>query len=248
MIDWFTVIAQIVNFIILIFLLKRFLYGPILRAMDARREKIAAAMREAKAAEVEADRRARELAAEKTEFAERKEQLLADAGKEILQWQEHRIKEIRAEIESRRLTWLERLSQDRQAFLQKAREAMVDQVMRIGEKVLRDLADERLDRQVVQVFLKKVDDANVRLAVGDGSVRVRLGFELGRGAADELRRRLGELVENGRNVVFEIHRELGFGIEILAGDKKVEWNLSDYMEGLEAAILHDLAPEGRGDT
>ena len=40
LIDWFTVISQIINFLILIFLLKRFLYRPILKAIDAREERI----------------------------------------------------------------------------------------------------------------------------------------------------------------------------------------------------------------
>ena len=37
LIDWFTVGAQALNFIILVWLLKRFLYKPILDAIDARR-------------------------------------------------------------------------------------------------------------------------------------------------------------------------------------------------------------------
>ena len=41
LIDWFTVAAQIVNFLILVYLLKRFLYGPLIRAMDAREKRIA---------------------------------------------------------------------------------------------------------------------------------------------------------------------------------------------------------------
>ena len=34
LIDWFTVFAQAVNFLILVWLLKRFLYKPILHAID----------------------------------------------------------------------------------------------------------------------------------------------------------------------------------------------------------------------
>jgi F-type H+-transporting ATPase subunit b len=36
LIDWFTVGAQVLNFLILVWLLKRFLYKPILDAIDAR--------------------------------------------------------------------------------------------------------------------------------------------------------------------------------------------------------------------
>jgi hypothetical protein len=41
LIDWFTVGAQIVNFLILVWLLKHFLYKPILNAIDAREKRIA---------------------------------------------------------------------------------------------------------------------------------------------------------------------------------------------------------------
>jgi F-type H+-transporting ATPase subunit b len=60
LIDWFTVGAQAVNFLILVWLLKRFLYRPVLAAIDAREKKIAAqladaAQREARAQAERAD-------------------------------------------------------------------------------------------------------------------------------------------------------------------------------------------------
>ena len=41
LIDWFTVAAQAVNFLILVWLLKRFLYKPVLAAIDEREKRIA---------------------------------------------------------------------------------------------------------------------------------------------------------------------------------------------------------------
>ena len=41
LIDWFTVGAQAVNFLVLVWLLRRFLYRPILKAIDAREKRIA---------------------------------------------------------------------------------------------------------------------------------------------------------------------------------------------------------------
>ena len=46
-INWFTVIAQILNFLILVWLLKRFLYKPILNAIDEREKKIASQLKDA---------------------------------------------------------------------------------------------------------------------------------------------------------------------------------------------------------
>ena len=48
-IDWFTVIAQVINFLILVWLLKRFLYKPVLNAIAEREKKIAAQLSDAEA-------------------------------------------------------------------------------------------------------------------------------------------------------------------------------------------------------
>ncbi len=46
-IDWFTLIAQVINFLILVWLLRRFLYKPILKAVDEREKKIASQLKDA---------------------------------------------------------------------------------------------------------------------------------------------------------------------------------------------------------
>jgi F-type H+-transporting ATPase subunit b len=47
-IDWFTVAAQVINFVILVLLLKRFLYRPILHAIDERENRIASDIADAR--------------------------------------------------------------------------------------------------------------------------------------------------------------------------------------------------------
>jgi len=49
LIDWFTVGAQALNFLILVWLLKHFLYQPILNAIDAREKLIAKELADADA-------------------------------------------------------------------------------------------------------------------------------------------------------------------------------------------------------
>src|ERR1700689_1727878 len=56
LIDWFTVGAQVLNFLILVWLLKHFLYKPILNAIDAREKRIAAELTDANAKRTEAEK------------------------------------------------------------------------------------------------------------------------------------------------------------------------------------------------
>src|ERR1700722_12951920 len=53
-ISWFTIVAQVINFLILVWLLKRFLYKPILHAIDEREKGIASQLADAEAKKAEA--------------------------------------------------------------------------------------------------------------------------------------------------------------------------------------------------
>ncbi len=76
LIDWFTVGAQGLNFVILVWLMKRFLYGPILHAIDAREKRIADELADADAQKAEASR-------ERGEFQRKNEEL--DQQRNLLQ-------------------------------------------------------------------------------------------------------------------------------------------------------------------
>jgi F-type H+-transporting ATPase subunit b len=47
LINWFTVVAQVVNFLILVWLMRRYLYRPIVAAIDARAKQVAGVLAEA---------------------------------------------------------------------------------------------------------------------------------------------------------------------------------------------------------
>ena len=54
-----------------------------------------------------------------------------------------------------------------------------------------------------------------------------------------------EVFPAARTVSIEKTSGLGFGLRLTAGDKKVEWNLTHYLEELEQAVLAALSPGDR---
>src|SRR5271170_2717853 len=79
LINWFTVGAQILNFLILVWLLKHFLYKPILGAIDAREKRIAAELADADAKKAEAQKERDDFQAKNKAFDEQRAALLAKA-------------------------------------------------------------------------------------------------------------------------------------------------------------------------
>ncbi|MFD2146205.1 hypothetical protein [Mucilaginibacter antarcticus] len=85
-INWFTVIAQIVNFLVLVWLMKKYLYKPILAAIDEREKKIAAELADAKSKMTEAKKEQDEFQQKNNDFDKHKKKLMdqatSDADKE----------------------------------------------------------------------------------------------------------------------------------------------------------------------
>ena len=104
-IDWFTVIAQIINFLILVALLKRFLYGPIIRAMDDRERRIASRLEEANRREQEAQEEIAAYRARREELEDAREDALARAREEAEKTRHELITSARAEIREMQQQW-----------------------------------------------------------------------------------------------------------------------------------------------
>src|SRR5580765_3724482 len=79
LIDWFTVGAQALNFLVLVWLLKRFLYKPILNAIDAREKRITAELADADAMRGEAQKQRDEFQHKNEEFDRQRAALLDKA-------------------------------------------------------------------------------------------------------------------------------------------------------------------------
>src|SRR5450432_2061894 len=82
LIDWFTVAAQAINFLILVWLLKRFLYKPILDAIDEREKGIAAQLAQAEAKKAEAQKEQGDFQDKNEAFDQERASLLKHATDE----------------------------------------------------------------------------------------------------------------------------------------------------------------------
>ncbi|MGB5444499.1 MAG: F0F1 ATP synthase subunit B, partial [Psychromonas sp.] len=91
-IDWFTVLAQIINFLVLVWLLKRFLYQPILDALDARERRIAKTLSDAADTEKQAQQE-RDLFLHKNQQIEKQSEKLLQTATKAANTEAHRLLE-----------------------------------------------------------------------------------------------------------------------------------------------------------
>ncbi len=237
-IDWFTFFAQIVNFLILIVLLHRFLYKPVIGAMDRREKRIADRLEEARLKMQEANEKESEYENKLKEFDRNKEEMLQQARSEVDQKRKEMMAEAREEIEALHQRWKEALSGEKEAFLQELQIETGDRIIQIVREILEDLASRELNEQVTEIFLQQLStmekEENKKLVTsaldyGDGVIDIKSSFEIG----EEQRQRILEILQDKIapkvECRFEVVPALGLGIEIRAGGWRAGWNLNGYI-------------------
>src|SRR5665648_554544 len=99
LLDSFTIIAQIINFLILIYLLKRFLFNRIIQIMDEREKQITDQMQDAKTAKEAAQKELDEQQRIREELQEKWNEMLAEAKKDAQKKREELVKDARSKID-----------------------------------------------------------------------------------------------------------------------------------------------------
>jgi F-type H+-transporting ATPase subunit b len=251
LIDWFTVAAQIINFLILILLLRRFLYRPVIRVMNEREAKIAAQLAEAEALKQEAIDEAEAYQQQRRELQNHREELLAEARDEAEAWRKELISKARKEIDEARASWRKSIAAEQQVFTQEVRQRIGRQVCTISRRALADLADTELEERVIEVFIRRLraldEDEHELLAESvrqaGNKITLRTAFEISPAAYQKIVQTIQTKVEGSVVIQSEVVRDLLCGVEISSPDYKLSWTLDDYLDSLESSLLEAFGEE-----
>jgi F-type H+-transporting ATPase subunit b len=245
LIDWFTILAQIVNFLVLVALLRYFLYDPIISTMDAREARIAADLEAADRKRAEAAQEIETYRQKNQELEARREEWLQDARQEVEAWQKEMSQNARRQVDEAKERWYRALQQEKDAFLQELRRRAGHQIYAITRQALADLAGAELEERLVTHFVERLDrlQGEERQALvqalrdGGPDVVIYSAQEL----PEATQRRLAAAVRalhGGRNenLRFATRPELIGGLELRTDGYKVGWNLADYLAALEEEV------------
>lgn len=255
LIDWFTVGAQALNFVILVWLMKRFLYGPILRALDAREKRIAATLSDADAKISEAQTERDEFQRKNEEFERQRAALLHKAREDALSERARLIKEARGAADLLRAKRLETLDNEMNDLYKAIHHQTQREVFAIARKALADLAATSLEERMGEVFIRQLRgiDGQARqefaqaIKAASTPTIVRSAFDLSGKQRGAIQTALNEVFSTEITVCFETASSLVSGIELCVNGKKIAWSIADYLEslkkGLDQLLNQQFRPE-----
>lgn len=245
-VNWFTVIAQIINFLILVWLLKRFLYKPVLNAIAERERKIASQLSDAETKKAEA-RRERDEFEQKNEAFDKARTAMMDQVQQQANAEKLRLFEsVKKESNTLRSSYHTSLMEEAESVTNMLKRKAREEVFAIAEKTLSDLANTSLEEQSVAVFIEKINNLeekeNLKKAlVNDNKIMfIKSAFELSPVSKSNIEKVVSDITEKEINFQYEFSPELVSGIEISTESYKLSWNIDTYLDTLKKDIMASL--------
>ena len=243
-IDWFTIGAQVLNFLILVWLMKRFLYKPILHAIENREKRIATELANADKKKAEAQKESDEFKKKNEEFDQQRAALLSKATDETKVERQRLLTQARKAAAALSSKQQETLRNDEYNLHQAISRRTQQEVFAITRKALTDLATTSLEERLVEVFTRRLREmdgkekaglAEVLKTASDPAI-VRSAFDLPEEQREAIKNTLNETFSAEINVRFETAPDLISGIELTTNGQKVAWSIADYLGSLEKGV------------
>jgi len=253
LIDWFTVVAQLVNFLVLLALLKWLLFDRIVRAMDDREKKIASRLEQAQHKQDEAEKRSQELAQQQRRFQTQRQQMLEEAKEEADRQRRELMREARDEVDRLRQDWQRTLEEQQQQFVGELSGQAGDALQRAVRQALVDLADADVQQRMVRMFLGRLEqmDGEKRKTFGEAienanrQVVVASARELPEDARQEIADALKRHFHDDVKAIFETSPKLISGLEIQSHGQSLGWSLRRYLDEFEETLGAMLREQAR---
>jgi len=244
----------IVNFLILVALLYRFLHKPLLNVLAARRKRL----EDAEAAAAETTRRADETRKQYEEklggIAEERDRLLAEARRRAEQTREELLQKARAEAERQAANMKRDADRRRQEALEALQGGIVDASLALVRRILADLAGSDIEAELRARLDGLLDelagrsDEDLRRDLFDPGVPVNVVSV--RPLADEekdgLRTRIGAIAGGPVEVRFDTDADLVAGVRVEFSSMAVDSSLADVLAAARERF-EELAPEPDAD-
>ncbi|MCU0692735.1 MAG: hypothetical protein MUF54_15145 [Polyangiaceae bacterium] len=257
--DWFTVGAQALNFLILVFLMWRFLYKPILHAIDEREKRIAAELADADAKRAEAQKERDEYQHKNEELDQQRAALLSQATDEAKVERQRLLDEARQAADALSSKRQETLRNDAHNLNEAIAHRTRQEVFAIARKALTELAGASLEERLGEVFTRRLREMESQtkaslaaaLRTATDPALVRSAFDLPAEQRAAIQNAINETFSADIRLRFETAPDLVSGIELTTNGMKVGWSIAEYLTSLEEGVGELLKekdkPEAKGE-
>lgn len=240
-IDWLTVAAQWINFLILMWLLKRFLYRPIIDAMAKRRENLAQQSQQAERSAAQAEQLAAEYRAKLAELEQQRSELIAAARQQAAAERETLLQQARAETQNQAERWQQAFEREKAELQTQLSHDFNHLLTAIAHKAVRDLSGLEWEHALCGQFLQhlqqlpETDKQRLAQSARDG-LTLTGSFEIDAIWRQRLTEALQQILSIEAPIRFQTHPENALGLSLNSASYSLEWSTQRYFDEMQQQI------------
>ena len=248
-IDYFTIFAQIINFLILVFLLRHFLYRPVTKLMEEREQKMVSRLQDVEKKKNEAELELESSRKMLQDLSSKRDMMMSSAAQDAQILGADLMKKAREEGSASSANWYRDLQAQEATLLGDLNRRAGIEIYAIARRALQDLANADLESQIINLFIKRLqnmDKSESEMILEfyksiDQEITVRSSFAIN----EEMRQKIQETVRNQTGIEaimqYEIAPELICGVEMDSHGIRVSWSIAGYLNTLQADLSEVLA-------
>ena len=240
-INWFEIIVQMINFFILLFILQKLFYKPVIKAMEERQQGIRDIQTEADRKKKEADELIYKYKQNLKEFEENKEEEMNRAIKEADEKKENIIEEYKKEAKAKRESYINEVNEEKAYFLHELRSTLGKSSVVIASKILETISEEDLTEKVFEAFIRKIKSLEKEKLEEEIKLnQEKIVLISSEALTDEQKNRFKEAVSDKLDypveIGYEIDNNLIMGFELNLESLTVHTNMKNYLREAEDHI------------
>jgi F-type H+-transporting ATPase subunit b len=158
--DYGQIVAQIIGFLIVLWIMKKFAWKPLLRVLDERKERIQSELAEAEKRRLDVEKLERQYEEKLRDIDAEARARVQEAVKSGQKIASEIKEEARGEIKDMLGRARDEIERDRAQALVELRDDVVNMAVKAAGKVLQENLDERKHRKVIADFVKDLDKIN----------------------------------------------------------------------------------------
>lgn len=247
-INWFEILAQIINFFIILFILQKLLYKPVMAAMETRQERILKSQIEADEEMARAKELMDEYSAKIADIDQEKREILDEARKEAEEKREDLLEDYRLEAKTKRKAYLKEVEDEKDNFMESLAKRLGENAVKIASHILSTISSKELEDEVFKSFerdLKGLRESisDDRLLEDQRHISLSSAREMTQDEKNKVEEILRDQIGNFENISYKVNNDLIIGYELNLDTHTVQTSIKNYLEEIEKNIVDRLEKE-----
>ena len=248
-INWNTVFFQIINFLIIVWILKKYLFKPVLSAMDKREKIIQDRLKEAEKVKLNAENERKRLEQEILDLEKSKKNVMAETYKTAEKEHALMIKTFNAEMIGKRQAFNEQMLNERDMLQNSIKEITGKAIVQTVSDALQNLTNINIQNLIIDGFIEKIQEGKIRKAqevkkfyTKNKIIYVQSSFKLSVKQKTSIKQAFMKLMNiRSINVEFKTDESILCGLEIVCTPMLISYGMNTYITELQKNIDDGLA-------